>query len=451
MRRISTFRAVRRGERFLVAVAALWATVTLAVLARGDSIPGPSASRSSSGAVDVIQVNGAITPITVQQIAQQIARSDRAGARALVLVIDTPGGLESSMRDIVKEILASPIPVISYVAPPGARAASAGLFLVTASHVAAMAPNTNLGAASPVAMGGAMDTTMAKKAVSDAAALIQGLAETRGRNVEWNVQAVRQAVSASAPEAVRLRVVDFIARDLTDLFAQANGRTVTVGNDRVTLDLAGVTVHELAPSFRHRVLSWLADPNVAYLMLTLGFYGILFELQSPGSILPGVAGAIFMILGLVALQTLPVNLAGLLLMILALVFFVLEVKVTSGGVLGAGGAISFFIGSLILFDPGWGGVFRVSLTVVAGATLATVAFFSFVVGKALSAQRRRVTTGAEGLIGARGEALSALHPRGQVRVHGELWQGKSVTPIAAGVAIEVVRVDGLTLDVREVS
>jgi membrane-bound serine protease (ClpP class) len=398
--------------------------------------------------VHVIEVRDAITPITVEQIAGQIEASERAGAAALVLEMDTPGGLESSMREIVKAILASDVPIVTYVYPPGARAASAGLFLVTASHVAAMAPNTNLGAASPVGMGGAPDTTLTKKATSDAAALIEGLAETRERNVEWNVRAVREAISASATEALEQKVVDLVARDLEDLLAQADGRVVKLGEREVTLRVGGAEIRRIATSFRHRVLSWLAHPNVAYLLLTLGFYGILFELNSPGAILPGVAGAIFLILGFVALQTLPVNVAGLLLILLSLGFFILEIKVQSNGILAVGGAVSFLIGSLILFDPGLGGVFRVSLAVVLGATFATVGFFFFVIAKAIAAQRRRAATGRESMVGAVGEAISDVHARGEVRVHGEIWRARSREPIAAGAEIEVVSLQGLLLEVR---
>jgi membrane-bound serine protease (ClpP class) len=407
--------------------------------------------RVQQGVIDVIEVRGAITPITAQQIERQLARSTLDGARALVLMMDTPGGLESSMRSIVKAILASRVPVITYVAPPGARAASAGLFIVTASHVAAMAPNTNLGAASPVSLGGPSDSTMAKKSMSDAAALIRTLAETRGRNVDWNVRAVREAISASSTEAVDLHVVDFIAPTLREVIEKSNGRTVRVGDTTITLALSGADIREISPSVRHRVLSWLVDPNVAYLMMTLGFYGILFELQSPGAILPGVAGAILLIVAFLALQVLPVNLAGLLLILLALAFFVLEIKVQSHGMLAVGGVISFLIGSLILFEPGGAGgagVFRVALPVVIGTTLATAALFTFVIGKAIGAQRRRVETGAEGLVGAVGETISALAPRGQVRVHGEIWQAESSQPLASGTPVEVTRVRGLTLDVR---
>ncbi|HLA89187.1 MAG TPA: nodulation protein NfeD [Gemmatimonadaceae bacterium] len=439
-----------RPRRALGLILPVTLAIALATETGQRGLPGAASAQDSVRRfVDVIEVTGAITPITVEQIESQLRRSDADGAQALVLVMDTPGGLESSMRSIVKAILASRIPVVTWVSPPGARAASAGLFIVTASHVAAMAPNTNLGAASPVSIGGPADTTMAKKATSDAAALIQGLAETRGRNVEWNVKAVREAVSASANEAVGLRVVDFVASDLRGVLEKASGRTVQLAGGPLRLDLAGAEIHQITPTRRHRVLSWLANPNVAYLLLTLGFYGILFELQSPGAILPGVAGAILLVLGFVALQMLPVNIAGLVLMLLAMAFFILEVKVQSHGVLAVGGVAAFLFGSLLLFEPGPGRLFRVSLPIVLGATTATAALFTFVVGKALGAQRRPVTTGAEGMLAEIGEAITPLDPRGRVRVHGEIWEAESRTgPLEVGTEVEVTRVRGLTLEVR---
>ncbi|MDA1081736.1 MAG: nodulation protein NfeD [Gemmatimonadetes bacterium] len=440
---------LRRLRTALRTATALMLTATAAAFApQGANAPAASApvpDSAARGTVDVIQVDDAITPITLQQIERQIDESATRGARALVLVMDTPGGLESAMRSIVQAILASPIPVITYVSPPGARAASAGLFIVTASHVAAMAPSTNLGAASPVAMGGTMDSTLAKKAMSDAAALIEGLAQARGRNVEWNGRAVREAISAGATEAVELNIVDFIADDLDDVLRKAHGRMVMVAGVETTLDLASAELREITPSFRLRVLSFIANPNVAYLLLTLGFYGLLFELQSPGAILPGVAGAIFLILGAVALQMLPVNAAGLALIVLALAFFVIELKVQSHGVLATGGVLSFAIGSLILFQPGRGDVFRVSWPVIVGTTAATAAFFIFAIGKALAAQKRRVTTGPEALIGSTGETLTPLAPRGQIRVHGEIWQAETAGHLPAGAGVEVLQMRGLTL------
>jgi membrane-bound serine protease (ClpP class) len=412
--------------------------------------PAPGLAKSAADVrfVDVMTVDEAITPITEQRIKSQIDHAEEDGAKALVIVIDTPGGLESSMRGIVKAILASQVPVISYVSPPGGRAASAGLFIVTSTHVAAMAPNTNIGAASPVAMGGTMDSTMTHKVTNDAAAFIQTLAETRGRNADWNVDAVRHSVAVSATEAVKLHVVDFIATDLKDVLAQANGRRVKVSTGEITLDTDGAELHQIHSTFRQRILTWIADPTVAYLLLTLGFYGILFELQSPGAILPGVAGAIFMVLGFVALQTLPVNTAGLLLIVLGILFFALEVKVHSHGILAAGGALSFLTGSLILFEPGPAGVFRLPLPVIAGTTGATALFFLWVIGKAVGAQRLRVKTGAEAMVGQVGEAATPLAPRGQIRVRGEIWQAQSADPVPVGTAVEVLHVRGLTLEVR---
>lgn len=442
---LSSWRRLRAPVRLsgaaLLVAAVLVSTPDASPASQSEGVAG------AAGVVDVIHVEGPITPITVQQIERQISESHTRAARALVLVMDTPGGLVSSMRDIVQAILASPLPIITYVSPPGARAASAGLFIVTASHVAAMAPSTNLGAAAPVTMGGDMDTTLAKKASSDIAALIEGLAEARGRNVDWNVRAVRDAISAGATEAVELNVVDFIATDLREVLRLANGRTVDVAGQPTVLAVAEAELNEITPSLRHRVLSWIAHPNVAYLLLTLGFYGLLFELQAPGAILPGVAGVVLLILGFVAMQVLPVNVAGLLLILLAIAFFAIEVFVPSGGVLAVGGTIAFLIGSLILFQPGPDNVFRISLPVVLGTTLATGAFFTFVVGKGLAAQRRRVGTGLEGMIGKQGIALSELAPRGQVRVHGEIWEAESASPVAAGARVEVVRARGLTLDV----
>ncbi|MEO6446568.1 MAG: nodulation protein NfeD [Gemmatimonadaceae bacterium] len=436
---------LRPRATLLVVLAVMLALVTAGAIRPGTLGSATVQDSSARGVVDVIDVSDAITPITVQQIERQIRRSAASKSKALVLVMNTPGGLESSMRSIVQAILASPVPVITYVSPPGARAASAGLFIVTASHVAAMAPSTNLGAASPVSIGGPTDSTLAKKAMSDAAALIQGLAQARGRNVEWNMRAVREAISASAIEAVELNVVDFIADDLAAVLAGATGRTVKVAGVDQTLDFTGVALNEIDPSVRHRVLSWLANPNVAYLLMTLGFYGLLFELQSPGAILPGVAGVIFLILGFVAMQMLPVNVAGLVLIVLAVAFFVIEIKVQSQGVLAVGGVISFLIGSLILFQRSPGGVFRVSLPVIIGTTAVTAAFFMFVIAKATAAQSRRVTTGVEGMHGEVGEALTDIAPRGEVRVHGEIWQAESADTIPAGASIEVIRVRGLTL------
>jgi membrane-bound serine protease (ClpP class) len=345
------------------------------------------------------------------------------------------------------------VPVISYVAPEGSRAASAGLFLVTASHVAAMAPNTNLGAASPVALGGPMDSTMKDKATNDAAAFIESLAKERGRNAEWNVRAVRKAVAISEREAARLQVIDFVARDLEDLLAQADGREVRLASGERRLDLAGATLRRIEPTLRHRLLSILADPTVAYILFNLGTLGLVFELSNPGSILPGVIGAICLVLALVAFQTLPVNLGGVLLILLAMVFFLAEIKINSHGILAAGGILAFLAGSLILFQVESGPAFRVPLHVIGGTTLAVAAFFLFAVGAAIRAHRRRPTTGTEGLIGERGTAISACthgHP-GQVQVRGEIWRAEpapDARSVQAGDAVEVVRLHGLTVLVR---
>lgn len=412
----------------------------------------PATSSESPGdlpEVDVIRVDKVITPIVVEQIEDAIEHAEKNERAALVLQIDTPGGLDASMRSIVQAILKSRVPVITWVAPEGARAASAGLFLVTASHVAAMAPNTNLGAASPVSLGGGGDSTMKSKAMHDAAAFIETLAKERGRNAAWNVRAVREAIAASEKEAVGLHVVDFVARDVHELLQKANGRKVHLPAGDITLDLEGAVVHTIEPSLRHRVLATIADPTIAYILFNLGTLGLVFELSNPGSILPGVIGAICLVLALIAFQTLPVNLGGLLLIVLAMAFFLIELKVQSHGILASGGVLAFIAGSLLLFNPSAGPAFRVSLGVVISTAVGVAGFFLFAVGAGLRAQRRRASTGAEGLIGGRGVALSDLSASsaGQIQVRGEIWRALAATgapPIRAGAPVQIVRLEGLT-------
>jgi membrane-bound serine protease (ClpP class) len=399
--------------------------------------------------VDVVVIKGVISPIAHEQIKHGIERASRARRAALVLEIDTPGGLETSMRSIVQEILKSPVPVIAWVAPSGAHAASAGVFIVTASHVAAMAPNTNLGAATPIAMGTPMDSTLKAKATNDAAALIETLAKERGRNVEWNVAAVRNAVAASEKEALEKGVIDFVAADLDQVIRLADGRTVKLPSGETTLALAGATTNRIEPNLRVKILGTLADPTVAYILFNLGTLGLVFELSNPGSILPGVAGAICIVLALIAFQTLPVNLGGVLLLVLAVVFFLLELKVTSHGVLGAGGVLAFIAGSLLLFDPAAGPAFRVSVSVIVSTAVTVAAFFLFAVGAGIRAQKRRPTTGREGLVGERGIALSrcASGAPGQAQVRGEIWRAvpdDGARPIEPGEGVVVVGVEGLT-------
>ena len=413
--------------------------------------PDLEAERSGKGRgrILAVRLEGPVTPVTAEQLSSAVNRAEREGYRALVVEVDTPGGLESSMRDMVKRLLASTVPVLTWVTPGGARAASAGVFVVMAGDVAAMSPGTNIGAATPVNMQGGMDSTLARKATNDAAAFARTVAAQRGRSTAWAERAVRAAVAASETEAVDLDVVDFIAATLPELLAKADGKTWRRGGERRVLRVKGLPVDRLDPGFRHRLLAILADPSVAYILLMLGFYGLLFELQNPGAILPGVVGGICLILAFFALSTLPVNYAGIALLLLAAVFFIAEVKVASHGLLAAGGVISMVLGSIILFRTEGA---RLPWTVIGGATLTTAAFFLLVVGAGLRAQRLAVRTGSAGLKGRRATVIERLAPTGMVRVDGELWRAASAEgAVDAGSDVEITGNEGLTLLVRPVS
>jgi membrane-bound serine protease (ClpP class) len=318
------------------------------------------------------------------------------------------------------------------------------VFLTIAADVAAMAPGTNIGAATPINMQGPMDSTLARKATNDAAAFARTIARQRGRNAEWAEDAVRHAVAASETEAVDLHVVDFVCGSLGELLERSDGRTWRRGADTGRIETRGRATERIDPGFRMHVLALLADPNVAYMLMLVGFYGILFELQSPGAILPGVVGGIALILAFFALSTLPVNSAGVALIVLGIVFFIAEIKVTSHGVLAAGGILSMLLGSLLLFH----GDTRLSYGVIAGATLVTAAFFLWIVGAGLRAQRRKVQTGIPGMIGTPGEVIERVAPTGRVRVGGVLWNARSATPLEIGTDVEIVAVEGLTVEVR---
>jgi membrane-bound serine protease (ClpP class) len=411
----------------------------------GKGTPGPAAT--ASGRVLVMKLEGPVSPVSALAVRKAVDRAEDGGYRALVIEVDTPGGLESSMRDMVKRMLASQVPVITWVMPGGARAASAGVFVVMAGDVAAMAPGTNIGAATPVNLQGPMDSTMAHKATNDAAAFARTVAAQRGRNGEWAEQAVRRAVAASDSEAVVLRIVDFEASTLAELLALADGRTWRRGEERLILHTKGLPVDRIEPGFTERLLGLIADPNVAYILMMLGFYGLLFELQSPGAILPGVVGGICLILAFLAFSVLPVNSAGIALIVLAIVFFLAEIKVASHGLLGAGGVVSLLLGSLILFQGGGGGP-RLSWAVIAGATVSTSAFFLVIMAAGLRARRRRVTTGTQGMVGLTAVVVERLAPGGRVRLRGEYWNAVSGTPLEPGTEVEITGVDGLLLRVR---
>jgi len=410
---------------------------------------------ASARQVHVIRINGPINPLAAEYIGDSIEDAADAEAECLIIELDTPGGLMESTRIITKAMLASEIPVVIYVSPSGARAASAGVFMTYAAHIAAMASGTNIGAAHPVTLGGGADSSqsaMMEKVTNDAVAQIKSVAEKRGRNVEWAEAAVRKSVSITEKEALAKNVINFIAPNIDSLLVMMNGREVELVNRKITMQTAGVTIIRKEMSWRHKLLDKISDPNIAYLLMMLGIYGIFFELSNPGSILPGVLGGIFLILAFYALQTLPVNWAGLLLILFAIVLFILEVKVTSFGILSIGGVVAMFLGSIMLFskpttvfDP----VIRVSLQVIIIATLATAAFFAFTVGLVIKAHRSHATTGYEGMIGATGTALTSLDPDGRVQVHGEIWQARSDAPIEKGEAIKVSAMSGLQVKVEK--
>ena len=433
----------RRPIRIALAAAALAAGLlgVTAALAKDAS--------TTARQIDVLTLEGAIQPIAAEVIDGAIDRAEKTKREALVIRLDTPGGLDTSMRDIIKRILISEVPVVVYVAPSGSRAASAGTFIAMAAHVAAMAPGTSIGAATPVNVGGGdVSKDMASKVKNDAVSYIRSLAKQRGRNPDWAEKAVLEGSSLGAEDAVEQKVVDLVAGSLAELLERIDGRTVTVAGIARTLHTKDAVQIEVEPTWRQKLLGRIIDPNVAYILFILGFYGLLFELSSPGAILPGVVGGICLLLAFLAFQALPVNLTGLFLVVFAMVLFAVEVKVQSHGILAMGGVISLLLGSLILLG-GDTGAARISLSVIATVTVATVAFFLFVVSAAVKAQRRKPETGEQGLLGEQGTALTDLGPKGQVFVHGEYWAAEANEPITQGTRIVVDRVEGLVLRVRK--
>lgn len=433
----------------------------------------------------LLNVDDAIGPAITDYIERGLDKANAAGAEIVIIRLDTPGGLDLAMRSIIQAVIASPVPVAIHVAPSGARAASAGTYMMYAAHIAAMAPGTNLGAATPVQMGGmpGMDPpekpappgmpdtddgagetaaeeepgeavpdnadAMRKKIVNDAAAYIRSLAELRGRNAEWAEQAVREGASLSSEEALEAGVIDIIARDIPDLLQQVDGRTVTVQNAERTLSTDGLIVEAIEPDWRNELLAIITNPNIAYILMLLGIYGLFFELANPGYVLPGVIGGISLLLALYALQVLPVNYAGLGLMFLGVALMVGELFMPSFGILGIGGVISFVMGSILLFDRDSGNL-AVSLPLITAVSVLSAGFFLIVIRSLYASRQRPVVTGAEELIGATGTVAADFSGAGLIHIHGEQWNARSETPMRSGDSARVIGRDGLTLLVEAV-
>jgi membrane-bound serine protease (ClpP class) len=441
----------------------------LACLVASAALSGASLVRAASPVV-VITVDGAVSPATADYVVRGLRKAADQGAGLVVLKMDTPGGLDKSMRSIIKAIVASAVPVATFVAPDGARAASAGTYILYASHIAAMAPATNLGAATPVSIGIGGDDdskapvdksgkdkgranpsnrdSMRSKAINDAAAYIRGLAEMRGRNAEWAERAVREAVSLSAAEARKLKVIDVVARDVPDLLTQTDGRKVSVAGAERTLQTAGAAITEIEPDWRTRLLMVVADPSIAVILMMIGIYGLLFEFMNPGFVLPGVLGGICLLIGLYALQLLPINYAGVALILLGLAFIVAEAFMPSFGALGIGGVAALAIGMVILIDPETAPGFAIPVGFIAGlAVMMGLAVFATTY-LALKSRRQPIVSGREDLRGADAVVLGDFVGEGWARVRGEMWRVKSEVPLKAGEHARVTAVSGLTLTVE---
>lgn len=424
--------------------------ISITIIFLAGIIPWDSGSGAATRQVIVLPAVGSINPGLADFIQDGIRTAEKEQAEALVMQLDTPGGLDSSMRQIGQAIINAKVPVIVYVSPKGARAASAGLLITMAAPVAAMAPGTNIGAAHPVSIGmGKMDKVMGEKVVNDMVAYGRSLAAERGRNADWVEKGIRKSASIPAAEALRLKVIDVMADDLDDLLKKVNGRKVMVAGKPWVLHTAGATVREIPEGYRTKILKHIADPNIAFILMMIGLAGLYFELAHPGVVLPGVVGAICLLLALFAFQTLPLNFIGLLLIILAFIFFILEIYLTSYGLLTLAGVSSLFFGATMLFRGGEGGM-SISWTVLIPTVVMVSLFFAGIGYLVFRVHFRRSMTGAAGMVGERGVAYTPLQPEGRVFVHGEYWHAVSEEPVAPGETVEVLAVKNLKLRVRRV-
>ena len=403
-------------------------------------------SLAGTNDIYIIKVSGAISPAQAEFVIKGINKASDEGGHCIVIELDTPGGLAESMRGIVMAIFGSKTPVVVYVSPGGARAASAGVMITMAADIAAMAPGTNIGAAHPVSIGGKeINKTMSEKVINDMVAYTKSIAKKRGRNIKWAEDVVRESVSITETEALKENVIDIIAKDIDDLIRQINGLEVE-GKGILTLDGAGKKI--LNEDLRTKILKVISDPSISYILLMIGLAGLYFELSHPGAVFPGVVGAICLILAFFAMQTLPVNYAGILLILLSLVLFILEMKITSYGLLSVAGVVSLLLGSLMLFESDGSGL-RVSLQVILPTTMLVSGFFIVVAGLVFKSHMAKPLTGAKGLIGETGIVKKEIANEGKVFVHGELWNAVSKKPITKGTKIRVVKVDNLVLEVDE--
>lgn len=397
-----------------------------------------------------MKVEGAINPVTAEFIHDGIQKAARENAECLVIHINTPGGLLKSTRVIVSDILSSPVPVIVYVSPAGSQSGSAGVFITLAAHIAAMSPGTNIGAAHPVILQGQMDSIMSGKVTNDAAAFIRSIAAKRNRNIEWAENAVRKSFAYSETEALEDSAIDLIAANERDLLNQVDGKTIALNSGTKTLHTKAAAVEEYKMNFFQKFLHLISDPSIAYILLLMGMFGLLFELMSPGAIFPGVVGVISLILAYYAMHTLPVNIAGLALIVFALILFILEIKIVSHGILAVGGIVSLLLGSMMLIKPGSAlELARISRPVIIAATVVASLLFLFIIRMGIKAQRRKVVTGMEGLIGDTGEVVEMLAPAGTILVQGETWNAESLAGnIRPGEKVRIKELKNLKLYVE---